>query len=184
MWDTSVLQGTAQSKQSPIGRKFAQSGHPASCWEPKQCVAMASLRSSNVSRDQKIVRLNPARPCGKRKVHRLSSVCVASHYEKWLWLVGIEKIGQSGTDVMIYKILSLINLAKKMAFWIQNKAKLCKRLNITMVFEKNANFFRRKWPKSQKIVIITSTPGKHAFTYNRWKLKPIIWKSQLHRCGL
>jgi hypothetical protein len=30
---------------------------------------------------------------------------------------------------------------------------------ITLVFEKNAIFFAEKWQKSQKIVIITSTPG-------------------------
>jgi hypothetical protein len=28
-----------------------------------------------------------------------------------------------------------------------------------LVFEKNANFFAKNWEKSQKIVIITSTPG-------------------------
>jgi hypothetical protein len=28
----------------------------------------------------------------------------------------------------------------------------------TLVFEKNANFFAENWQKSQKIVIITSTP--------------------------
>jgi hypothetical protein len=47
-------------------------------------------------------------------------------------------------------------IAKKLAFLTQNKAKLCKILIITLVFEKNANFFAEK---SQKIVIITSTPG-------------------------
>jgi hypothetical protein len=35
-----------------------------------------------------------------------------------------------------------------------------KKLIITLVFEKNANFFAEKWQKSQKIVIITSTPGR------------------------
>jgi hypothetical protein len=35
-------------------------------------------------------------------------------------------------------------------------------LIITLVFEKNANFFRRTLSKSQKIVIITSTPGRPA----------------------
>jgi hypothetical protein len=31
-----------------------------------------------------------------------------------------------------------------------------------LVFEKNANFFfAENWQKSQKIVIITSTPGRH-----------------------
>jgi hypothetical protein len=40
----------------------------------------------------------------------------------------------------------------------QNKAKLCKMLIITLVFEKNANFFAENCQKSPKIVIITSTP--------------------------
>jgi hypothetical protein len=48
---------------------------------------------------------------------------------------------------------------KKLAFLTQNKAKLCKILIITLVFEKNANFFGENCRKSQKIVIITSTPG-------------------------
>jgi hypothetical protein len=59
---------------------------------------------------------------------------------------------------MILKIFSLKNFAKKLAFLTQNKAKLCKILIITLVFEKNANFFAENWQKSQKIVIITSTP--------------------------
>jgi hypothetical protein len=33
---------------------------------------------------------------------------------------------------------------------------------IALVFEKNANFFTENWEKSQKIVIITSTPGHPA----------------------
>jgi hypothetical protein len=47
-----------------------------------------------------------------------------------------------------------------MAFLTQNKAKLCKILIITLVFEKNANFFAENCQKSQKIVIITSVPGR------------------------
>jgi hypothetical protein len=46
-----------------------------------------------------------------------------------------------------------------LAFLTQNKAKLCKMLIMTLVFEKNANFFDENSQKSQKIVIITSTPG-------------------------
>jgi hypothetical protein len=34
-----------------------------------------------------------------------------------------------------------------------------KSVIITLVFEKNSNFFAEKCRKSQKIVIITSTPG-------------------------
>jgi hypothetical protein len=33
-------------------------------------------------------------------------------------------------------------------------------LIITLIFEKNANFFAENCRKNQKIVIITSTPGK------------------------
>jgi hypothetical protein len=46
----------------------------------------------------------------------------------------------------------------KLAFLTQNEAKLFKMLIITLVFEKNANFFAENCRKSQKIVIITSTP--------------------------
>jgi hypothetical protein len=47
-----------------------------------------------------------------------------------------------------------------LTFLTQNKAKLCKILIITLVFEKNAKFLAKKCRKSQKIVIITSTPGE------------------------
>jgi hypothetical protein len=60
---------------------------------------------------------------------------------------------------MIFKIFSPKNSAKKIACLTQTKGKLCKILIITLVFEKNANFFAENWQKSQKIVIITSTPG-------------------------
>jgi hypothetical protein len=46
-------------------------------------------------------------------------------------------------------------------FCTQNKAKLCKIFIITLVFKKNANFFVENCRKSQKIVIITSTPCKN-----------------------
>jgi hypothetical protein len=48
---------------------------------------------------------------------------------------------------------------KYAGFFTQNKAKLCKKLIITLVFEKNSNFFAENCQKSQKIVTITSTPG-------------------------
>jgi hypothetical protein len=64
----------------------------------------------------------------------------------------------TGTDVMILKIFLPKNSAKKLAFLTQNKAKLFKILIIILVFEKNANFFAENCQKSQKIVIITSTP--------------------------
>jgi hypothetical protein len=65
---------------------------------------------------------------------------------------------------MILKIF-LPKKLRKMAFLTQNKAKLCKILIITLVFEKNANLFAKNWQKSQKIVTITSTPD--------WANRPI-----------
>jgi hypothetical protein len=60
---------------------------------------------------------------------------------------------------MILKIFSPKNLAKMLAIFAQTTASFCKNLIITLVFEKNANFFAKNWQKSQKFVIITSTPG-------------------------
>jgi hypothetical protein len=60
-----------------------------------------------------------------------------------------------GIDVMIFAE----KYSKKLAFLTQNKATLCKKSIITLVFEKNANFFAENFQKSPKIVIITSVPG-------------------------
>jgi hypothetical protein len=44
---------------------------------------------------------------------------------------------------------------------------------ITLVFEKNANFFAENWQKSQKIVIITSTPELFWRKTTKWpKVQP------------
>jgi hypothetical protein len=78
-----------------------------------------------------------------------------------------------GTDVMILIIFSPKNLAKKLPFLTQNKAKFWKKLIITLVFKKNAIFFAENWGKSQKIVIITSTPS--------WRTQSCrtLWKRQI-----
>jgi hypothetical protein len=68
------------------------------------------------------------------------------------------RLNSPGTDVMIFKIFSPKNLAKILAFFSQTTATFCRNLIITLVFEKNAKFFAENWQKSQKIVIITSTP--------------------------
>jgi hypothetical protein len=70
-----------------------------------------------------------------------------------------ERILGPGTDVRILKNTFAEKIGKKVAFLTQNIAKLCKVLIITLVFEKNDNFFAENGQKSQKIVIITSTPG-------------------------
>jgi hypothetical protein len=48
--------------------------------------------------------------------------------------------------------------SEKSAFLTQNRAKLCKNLTITLVFEENANFSAENCQKSPKIGTITSTP--------------------------
>jgi hypothetical protein len=71
---------------------------------------------------------------------------------------------KSATDVMIFKNIFDKKFSEKIGVLTQNKAKLCTNLIITLVFEKNANFFAENCRKSQKIVIITSTPGANPTT--------------------
>jgi flagellar biogenesis protein FliO len=59
---------------------------------------------------------------------------------------------------MIFKIFS----PKNLAFWrflLQLLLVFAKIVILALVFEKNANIFAENCQKSQKIVIITSTPG-------------------------
>jgi hypothetical protein len=79
-------------------------------------------------------------------------------YECLLWT-------EQGPMLWFLKIFSPKNSAKKLAFLTQNKGKLFKILIITLVFEKNANFFAKNCRKSQKIVIITSTPAHWRIFY-------------------
>jgi hypothetical protein len=66
-----------------------------------------------------------------------------------------------------------------MAFLTQNKAKFWKKFIITLVFKKNANFFAENWEKSQKIVIITSTPDWANFRQlSECFLWAVFWKWQ------
>jgi hypothetical protein len=46
-----------------------------------------------------------------------------------------------------------------MASFAQTTASFCKSMMITLFFEKRFKFFAGNWQKSQKIVIITLTPG-------------------------
>jgi hypothetical protein len=61
---------------------------------------------------------------------------------------------------VIFQIFSPNFSAKKLPFLARIKANLCKMLIITLVFEKNANFFAEICQKLQKIVIIASTPDE------------------------
>jgi hypothetical protein len=51
---------------------------------------------------------------------------------------------RAGTDVMILKMFLQLVLAKKMAFFTQNKSKLCKILIITLWFFRKTPIFSPK----------------------------------------
>jgi hypothetical protein len=75
-------------------------------------------------------------------------------------------------------------IAKKLAFLTQNKAKLYKILIISLVFEKNANFFAENCQKSQKIVILIFLPKNLAKIYWRFLThttypEPLFWYTDL-----
>jgi hypothetical protein len=73
--------------------------------------------------------------------------------------------------------------AQKMAFLSQNKANLCKRLIITLVFEINATFFAENCQKSQKIVIITLPLGHTACSYqSKRAFYRLLSLGVRHRC--
>jgi hypothetical protein len=66
-------------------------------------------------------------------------------------------------------------LAKKLAFFTQNKPKLCKNLITTLVLSKAPFFFfAENCRKSPKIVFITSTPGPSCdgkkFSPKKWNV--------------
>jgi hypothetical protein len=65
---------------------------------------------------------------------------------------------RSGTDVMIFWIFSPKKSPKELAFLTQNKAKLWKKWSWHWFLRKTPIFFAENWLKSQKTVIITSTP--------------------------
>jgi hypothetical protein len=60
---------------------------------------------------------------------------------------------------MIFKNIFAKKYGKKLAFFTRNNANFCKKLIMTLVFEKKANFFAENCRNSQKIMIITLSPG-------------------------
>jgi hypothetical protein len=67
---------------------------------------------------------------------------------------------------MILKIFSAKHLAKMLAFFAQNKAKLCKNWIITLVFEKNAKIFRRKLAKIAENCAHNSDPSTQSYAFD------------------
>jgi hypothetical protein len=55
-----------------------------------------------------------------------------------------------GTDVMIFKIFSRKNSAKKLAFLTQNKAKLCKNFDRNIGIREKRQFFLPKIGKNRR----------------------------------
>jgi hypothetical protein len=71
---------------------------------------------------------------------------------------------------MILKIVSPKNFAKKLAFFDSNKAKFWKKIDHNIGFWEKRHFFAENCRKSQKIVMITSTPemfGENEQTFSQ-----------------
>jgi hypothetical protein len=103
---------------------------------------------------------------GLYRKHRLSKLCtylcmyvVTMHVCRQPCSITFTKKKSRDRCYDFLNIFLQKNFAKKLTFFVQNKAYLCKNWIITLVFEKNANFFAENWQKSQKIVIKTSTPS-------------------------
>jgi hypothetical protein len=60
---------------------------------------------------------------------------------------------------------------EKSGVFAQNKGKLCKKLIIALLVEKNANFLPKISKNRRKILIITSIPGSKSEVCT----KPIVW---------
>jgi hypothetical protein len=67
-----------------------------------------------------------------------------------------------GPMLWLFKYFRQKNRRKNWRFCLKTKLNYAQNLIITLVFEKSANFFAENGRKSQKIVIITSTPGHPA----------------------
>jgi hypothetical protein len=65
--------------------------------------------------------------------------------------------GDQGPMLWFFKYFCRKILRKNWRFWLKTKLNFWKKLIITLVFKKNANFLAENWEKWQKIVIITST---------------------------
>jgi hypothetical protein len=68
-----------------------------------------------------------------------------------------------------------------MAFLTQNKAKLCKIVITALVFEKNVNFFAENCQKSQKIVIIASTPDRNSNRIRSCYRRKLLFRKGLRK---
>jgi hypothetical protein len=74
---------------------------------------------------------------------------------------------------------------KKLAFSTKNTISFYfKKLNITLVFEENANTFAGKWQKSPKIMILTSNPRFTGFWgESSWRIWRAIYQENCFKTG-
>jgi hypothetical protein len=87
------------------------------------------------------------------------SETLLNYHTEISWQRGNQKSKGLGSMLWFFQYFRRKIQQKHLAFLTQNKAKLCKSFSITLVFVENANFVAENGQKSQKIVIITSTPG-------------------------
>jgi hypothetical protein len=87
-----------------------------------------------------------------------------------------------GTDVMILKIFSSKNLANLLAGFAQTTA-IFDIFNHDIGFREKRHFFAENWQKSQKIVIITSTPGTAVFKNRKFR-RHLMARKSVNFCPL
>jgi hypothetical protein len=98
----------------------------------------------------KAITNNDSWPGSEPTIHHLHDVDLR------LWTevgaeTGSEVVVEPGTNVHDFKNIFAEKNCEKVAFSTQNKARLCKILIKTLIFEKNAIFFAKSWQKSQKL---------------------------------
>jgi hypothetical protein len=116
------------------------------------------LRGDHLLRE--VERQRRAHGGADQTLERLKDFVANFFHRRKVWVRLTEKrkkISQHQGPMLCFFKKIAKNSAKKLAFFTQNKAKLCKFLIVTLDFEKNTNFLAKNCRKSQKIVIITST---------------------------
>jgi hypothetical protein len=60
-----------------------------------------------------------------------------------------------------FLIIFAEKFSEKIGVFDSKQSQILKKMIITLVFKKTANIFVENWGKSQKIALITSTPGRN-----------------------
>jgi hypothetical protein len=91
-------------------------------------------------------------------------------------MVNLQQGGQG--PMLCFLNIFAEKIGENIGVFAQTTATFCKNVIITLVFEKNANFFAENGQNSQKIVIITSTPDWENFRLSSYYL---LWLVENYR---